>query len=170
MRNSRVFAVACLAYTAAFVACAGESSSKATDTSAAAVAATPESPAPAAPQVDTTAPVPVPVPAVSEQPPTADPSGPGATEKHRLEITNYSRVAASVSFNGEWVGQWDTHQTVLLDKVAKGRNVVSVELASQPGNTLRVNVQAERGGDWVSLVSLDFNGKTGTHTIPFVAK
>jgi hypothetical protein len=45
-----------------------------------------------------------------------------------------------------------------------------VDIASEPTNELKLDLQAERGGNWVSLLALNFKGKTGSQTIPFVAK
>lgn len=93
-----------------------------------------------------------------------------ATEKHQLRITNYAKTPVSVSLNGEWVGQWDDHITVPIERVAQGKNSLTVDIPSEPTNELKLDLQAERGGNWVSLLALNFKGKTGSQTIPFVAK
>jgi hypothetical protein len=76
----------------------------------------------------------------------------------------------SVSLNGEWVGQWDDHITVPTEQVLRGKNTVAIELTGEPANDLKVELQAERGGEWVPLLDLNFKGKTGSHTVAFVAK
>jgi len=110
-------------------------------------------------------------PPVAAETTTAGPSaGPLATEKHRLRITNYAQTPISLSLNGEWVGQWDDHITVPTEQVLRGKNTLTIELTGEPANDLKVELQAERGGDWVSLLALNFKGKTGSQTTTFVAK
>jgi hypothetical protein len=59
---------------------------------------------------------------------------------------------------------------VPVERVVQGQNTLTVDLASEPANELKLDLQAERGGDWVPLLTLNFKGKTGRQTIPFVAK
>jgi len=109
-------------------------------------------------------------PAAAPASTTAPPAGPAAIEKHRLRVTNYARTSLSVSLNSEWVGQWDDHITVPVERIVQGKNTMTVDLAAEPTNELKLELQAERGSDWVSLLTLNFKGKTGSQTIPFVAK
>jgi hypothetical protein len=109
-------------------------------------------------------------PAVADTSTGAPSAGPRATEKHRLRITNYAKTPVSVSLNGEWVGQWDDHITVPTEQVLRGKNTAAIELTGEPANDLKVELQAERGGEWVPLLDLNFKGKMGSHTVAFVAK
>lgn len=100
----------------------------------------------------------------------ANMNGPRATDKYVLDLTNYAKVPVTVKVNGQWVGQWDNHANVPLDMVVKGENQLTVELASQPQNTVTVNINTTRDGQGVSILSLNFQGQTGTHTSTFVAR
>jgi sRNA-binding protein len=100
----------------------------------------------------------------------AHPDSPSATEQHRLRITNYSAVAVTVSLNGEWVGQWESHMKVPLDSVVQGRNELVVEVAGEPTKDVKVWVEASRSNSWTPLIQADFKDKPGTHTRQFVAR
>jgi len=113
---------------------------------------------------------PSPAPSSSTIAPSTSPAGPVATEKHRLRITDYARTPIAVTLNGEWVGQWDDHITVPIDHVLRGKNALTVEVTGEPTNDLKLEVQAERGSEWVSLLDLNFKGKTGTQNIAFSAR
>ena len=99
-----------------------------------------------------------------------EPTGPRATEKYVLDLTNYAKVPVTVKVNGQWVGQWDNHANVPLDMVVKGENQLTVDLASQPQNTVTVNINTTRDGQGVTILSLNFQGQSGTHTATFVAR
>jgi VCBS repeat-containing protein len=99
-----------------------------------------------------------------------EPNGPRATEKYVLDLTNYAKVPVTIKVNGQWVGQWDNHANVPLDMVVKGENQLTVDLASQPQNTVTVNINTTRDGQGVSIFSLNFQGQSGTHTSTFVAR
>jgi hypothetical protein len=101
---------------------------------------------------------------------TTPPAGPFATEKHRLRITDYAKTPIAVTLNGEWVGQWDDNISVPIDHVLQGKNALTVEVTGEPTNDLKLEIQAERSGDWVSLLDLNFKGKTGTQNIAFSAR
>lgn len=98
------------------------------------------------------------------------PNGPRAADKYVLDLTNYAKVPVTVKINGQWVGQWDNHANVPLDMVVKGENQLTVDLASQPQNTVTVNINTTRDGQGVSILSLNFQGQSGTHTATFVAR
>lgn len=99
------------------------------------------------------------------------PSGPPATEKHWLRLTNYAGTAVTVSINGVWVGQWDTNSgDIPLESVLQGKNDVTIELQGQPQNTVTLEVFAQRAGGAVNLLRLNFQGKTGTQNYSFVAR
>ena len=98
------------------------------------------------------------------------PNGPRATDKYVLDLTNYAKVPVTVKVNGQWVGQWDNHANVPLDMVVKGENQLTVDLASQPQNTVTVNINTTRDGQGVTILSLNFQGQSGTHTSTFVAR
>ena len=100
------------------------------------------------------------------------PSGPLATEKHVLNINNYAGTSLTVSVNGTWVGQWDTHSgSIPLDSVVQGKNELTVELQGQPQNTVTLEVWAKRPAGDVNLLRLNFQGKaTGTYPYSFVAR
>ena len=102
--------------------------------------------------------------------PPGKPSGPPATEKYELKLTNYSKVSVTVSVNGEWLGQWDQNAVVPLQPVIQGKNQVTVELGGKPDNDCTVYVVAKRGNQDVTVMTLSFQGQTGTHTYTFVAK
>jgi VCBS repeat-containing protein len=98
------------------------------------------------------------------------PTGPAATEKYVLNLTNYSKVPVTIKVNGQWVGQWDDSANVPLDMVVKGNNELTVEVASEPKNTVTVDVNTTRDGRGVTIMSLNFQGQTGTHTSTFVVR
>ena len=95
---------------------------------------------------------------------------PRATEKYVLDLTNYAKVPVMVKINGQWVGQWDNHANVPLDMVVKGENQLTVELASEAKGTVTVNINTTRDGQGVTILSLNFQGQSGTHTSTFVAR
>jgi hypothetical protein len=97
-------------------------------------------------------------------------NGPRAADKYVLDLTNYAKVPVTIKVNGQWVGQWDNHANVPLDMVVKGENQLTVDLASEPQNTVTVNINTTRGGQGVSILSLNFQGQSGTHTATFVAR
>jgi VCBS repeat-containing protein len=97
-------------------------------------------------------------------------NGPRAADKYVLDLTNYAKVPVTIKVNGQWVGQWDNHANVPLDMVVKGENQLTVDLASQPQNTVTVNINTTRDGQGVSILSLNFQGQSGTHTATFVAR
>jgi hypothetical protein len=101
------------------------------------------------------------------------PSGRLATEKHRFIIANDSGATVTISFNGRWVGQWDTslYGGIPLESVVQGKNELTVELGSQPQNRVQISVDAERSDGWVSLLTSNFQGKAaGKYTVSFVAR
>jgi hypothetical protein len=99
------------------------------------------------------------------------PSGPPATEKHWMKLTNYAGTAVTVSINGVWVGQWDTHSgDIPLESVVQGKNDVTIELQGQPQSGVTLEVYAQRAGGGVNLLRLNFQGKTGTQNYSFVAR
>lgn len=98
-------------------------------------------------------------------------SGPPATEKHWMKLSNFAGTAVTVSVNGVWVGQWDTHSgDIPLESVVQGKNDLTVELQGQPQNTVTLEVFAQRAGGGVNLLRLNFQGKTGTQNYSFVAR
>ena len=97
-------------------------------------------------------------------------NGPRATEKYVLDLTDYANVPVTVKINGQWVGQWDNHANIPLDMVVKGENRLTVDLASEAKNTVTVNINTVRDGKGVSIVSLNFQGQSGSHTSTFVAR
>ncbi len=131
-------------------------------------------PQPAQPTTGAAPSVPAPAAPAAAQPSpaaSAKPTGPLATEKHSLAISNYSGTALIVSLNGGWVGQWDAHATAPLDSVVLGRNELTVELQGQPNNTVTLEVNTQRGGQTVNLLRLNFQGKpAGTYNYTFVAR
>jgi hypothetical protein len=98
------------------------------------------------------------------------PSGPRATDKYVLDLTDYANVPVTVKLNGQWVGQWDNHVNIPLDMVVKGENQLTVDLASEPKNTVTVNINTVRDGQGVSILSLNYKGQSGSHTSTFVAR
>jgi hypothetical protein len=77
----------------------------------------------------------------------------------------------TLTVNGNWIGQWDAHTHWLpLDAVKPGRNEVVVELQSPPDTQVTLEIEAERGGEWVNLLRLNFAGKSGANTYNFVAR
>ncbi len=104
-------------------------------------------------------------------PASSKPSGTQATEKHVLRIANYAGTLVTASVNGVWVGQWDAHSDSPLESVVQGKNQLTIELQAEPKNTLGVEVSAQRAGQWVNLLRLNFQGKAaGTYTYSFVAR
>ena len=95
-----------------------------------------------------------------------------ATEKHRFYLSNYAGTAVTITFNGVWVGQWDTNSgSIPLESVVKGKNELTIEFQSQPQSQVAISVQAERSAGWVELLSLNFQGKTpGKYTLSFIAR
>ncbi len=115
------------------------------------------------------------VPATPEPAPAPSPSpvkgGTSATEKHSLSLANYAQTGVTVTLNGAWVGQWDAHTSVPLDTVVPGKNQIDVELQDEPKNEVRLEVDAQRGGQKVNLLRLNFQGKPkGSYTYYFVAR
>ncbi len=112
--------------------------------------------------------------ASTPQPPDrrSHPSGPLATEKHTLDITNYSGTALTVSINGTWLGQWDTHSgNIPLESAVQGKNELTVELQGQPQNQVMIEVWAQRPAGRINLLRLNFQGKAaGTYPYFFVAR
>lgn len=77
----------------------------------------------------------------------------------------------TVSLNGNWIGQWDSHTSAPLDTVLQGKNDLTVELADQPNNTVTLEVYARRGNDDVNLLRLNFQGKAkGSYNYSFAAR
>lgn len=137
--------------------------------SAAAPAAQPTAPAsqPAQPAPGSAATQPTAAPNVS----AGKPSGPLAREKHTLLVNNYAQAAVTATLNGAWVGQWDTNTNVPLDSVVQGKNELKIDLGQQPNNQVSVEVYAERGGQNVNLLRLNFQGKpAGSYTYYFAAR
>jgi hypothetical protein len=94
-------------------------------------------------------------------------SGAPAAEKYQLNITNYTKVAVTVTLNGEWIGQWDSSNSVPLQPI-QGKNQLTVDVAGQPTNTLTIDVNVKRDGQDVRILSA--NGQSGSHTYTFMAK
>jgi hypothetical protein len=111
-------------------------------------------------------------PAPKPAPSPRQPSGAPATEKHTLSLTNYAGTPVTISINGVWVGEWDTHSgTIPLESVVQGKNELTVELQGQPQNQVMGEVYAQRGGSGVNLLRLNFQGKApGKYTYSFVAR
>ncbi len=117
------------------------------------------------------APAPAPATAQPAATATGKPTGPLATEKHSLAITNHSGTAVTVSMNGQWLGQWDSHANAPLDSVVQGKNELIVELQAEPKNTVQLYVNVSRAGQTVNLLRLNFQGKpAGTYNYTFVAR
>jgi hypothetical protein len=99
------------------------------------------------------------------------PGGPLATEKHTLNLTNYSKVAVTATLNGVWIGQWDASSNVPLDTVLQGKNELKIDLAQQPGGEVTVEVNVHRNDQHVNLLRLNFEGKpAGSYTYYFAAR
>lgn len=111
-------------------------------------------------------------PAATSAASRGQPSGPLATEKHTLNVNNYAGTPVTISINGAWVGQWDTHSgTIPLESVVQGKNELTVELQGQPQNQVTTEVWAQRAGGGVNLLRLNFQGKAaGRYTYYFVAR
>ena len=165
-----LIAILMLVSTALFLSCSKQPAQQQAASSAP-PAAQPTAPAsrPAQP-----APAPAATPQPASPPPnisTGKPAGPLASEKHTLTISNYAQAAVTATLNGVWVGQWDAHTIVPLDSVVPGRNELKIDLAQQPNNEVRVEVDAERGGQKVNLLRLNFQGKpAGSYTYYFAAR
>jgi hypothetical protein len=102
--------------------------------------------------------------------PSAEAAAVPLKDKYRLYITNRGNATVTASLNGEWVGQWDANVDVPLESVVMGKNELSVELPEAPTKELRVSVYFGKGNESVNLLSLNFEGKSGTHTHVFVVK
>lgn len=129
------------------------------------------------PSAQQAAPASQPTQATSSAQPTQPAATPGskvpgtpATEKHTMSLSNYARSPVIVSVNGVWVGQWDAHANAPLDSVVQGKNELTVEVKEEPKNEVRLEIDAERGGQKVNLLRLNFLGKTGTFTYNFIAR
>ena len=86
-------------------------------------------------------------------------------------VESTAGTAVTVSINGVWVGQWDTHSgDIPLESVVQGKNDVTIELQGQPQNVVTLEVFAQRAGSSVNLLRLNFQGKTGTQNYSFVAR
>jgi len=99
-------------------------------------------------------------------------SSPLATEKHVLKVANFAGTPLTVSVNGTWVGQWDTHSgDIPLDSVVLGTNELTVELQGQPQSQITIEVWAQRPAGAINLLRMNFQGKAAaTYTYSFVAK
>lgn len=106
----------------------------------------------------------------SDANPGGKPSGPPATEKYQFKLTNYAKVPVTVTVNGEWLGQWDQSASVPLQPVFQGKNQLTVELGGKPENDCTAYIVANRAGQDVTIMTLSFQGQTGTHSYTFVAK
>jgi hypothetical protein len=97
--------------------------------------------------------------------------GAPATEKHTLNVTNYSGTPVTVSLNGNWVGQWDANNSAPLDSVVQEKNELTLELQGEPKGTVTLEVWAKRPEGDVNLLRMNFQGKpAGKYTYTFVAK
>jgi hypothetical protein len=123
-----------------------------------------------------------PQPAQQAAPPSEEPARRAAPEestespavplkdRYKLEVTNRAGTPLTVSLNGEWLGQWDTNTDVPLENVVLGKNELTVELPETPEREIRVGVYTRRQGEIVYLLSLNLQGKSGTHSHTFVVK
>jgi hypothetical protein len=110
-------------------------------------------------------------PASSANVSVAKTSGPPATEKHTLNLTDYSKVGVTVTLNGGWVGQWDSSVNVPLDTVLLGKNELKVDVPQKPDGIVTVEIFAQRGQDKVNLLRLNFQDKPpGSYTYYFAAR
>ena len=101
----------------------------------------------------------------------AKPAGPLATEKHTLSLTDFAQAAVTATLNGTWVGQWDNSVGVPLDTVLQGKNELKIDLAQTPNAQVTVEVYANRDGQNVNLLRLNFQGKpAGSYTYYFGAR
>ena len=57
-----------------------------------------------------------------------------------------------------------------IARAAGGKTNLTVEIPSEPKGTVTVNIYANRNGQEVSILSLNFQGKSGTQTFSFMAK
>jgi hypothetical protein len=98
--------------------------------------------------------------------------GAPAPEKHTLSVTNFAGTPLTVSLNGKWVGQWDTHSGgIPLDSVVQGKNELTLELQGEPKGQITLEVSAKRSEGDVNLLRMNFQGKTaGKYTYTFVAR
>ena len=133
-------------------------------------------PAATPPQTAASQPAATPQPTEVQQPKSAaaapeasgqKPSGPPATDKYQFGLTNYAKVPVTVSLNGEWLGQWDSSNSVPIQPV-QGKNQLTVEVAGQPTGQLTVEVHANRDGQDVRIFSE--NAPAGSHTYTFIAR
>ena len=93
-----------------------------------------------------------------------------AKEKYRLGFTNYASVPITISINGEWLGQWDNNPDVPLQPVVQGKNQLTVEIPSEPKGAVTITIYTDRDGQRVNILSLNFQGKSGTQSFFFVGK
>jgi len=99
------------------------------------------------------------------------PNGPAATEKHSLSLTNYANVPVTATLNGAWIGQWDSGSSVPLDSVVQGKNELKIDVPQQPDGEIQVEVNAQRNGQTVNLLRLNFGKKpAGSYTYYFAAR
>lgn len=99
------------------------------------------------------------------------PTGPAATEKHSLSLTNYANVPVTATLNGAWIGQWDSSSSVPLDSVMQGKNELKIDVPQQPDGEIQVEVNAQRNGQTVNLLRLNFGKKpAGSYTYYFAAR
>ncbi len=111
-----------------------------------------------------------------EQPATAAPPAESVEtaaaplkNSYRMAITNRGSAPVTVSLNGQWLGHWDGNVDVPLESAVPGKNELTVELPEAPQKELRLTVYLRKGSEIVDVLSLNFEGKTGTHTQAFVA-
>lgn len=98
-------------------------------------------------------------------------SGPLATEKHTLSMTDYAKVGVTVTLNGGWVGEWDSSVNVPLDTVLQGKNELKVDVPQKPDGIVTIEIFARRGQDNVNLLRLNFQDKpAGSYTYYFAAR
>lgn len=98
-------------------------------------------------------------------------NGPAATEKHSLSLTNYANVPVTATLNGAWIGQWDSSSSVPLDSVVQGKNELKIDVPQQPDGEIQVEVNAQRNGQTVNLLRLNFGKKpAGSYTYYFAAR
>ena len=171
MKTVHVKVIALFLCVSATVACSNKSSTK--QTSPGQQQSSSSASQPQVQQSAETQPQQAPVQQASKAPPVnmaEKVSGAPATEKYRLGLTNYAKVPVTVSINGQWVGQWDNNTDVPLESVVQDKNQLTVELAGEPKNTVTVNIYTKRDNQDVTILSLNFQGQTGSHTYTFAAK
>jgi hypothetical protein len=126
---------------------------------------------PPAPAAQPAQPAPASQPQTAPNVSAAKPAGPLATEKHTLALTDFAQAAVTATLNRTWVGQWDNSVGVPLDTVLQGRNELKIDLAQTPGGQVTVEVYANRDGQNVNLLRLNFQGKpTGSYTYYFAPR